>query len=66
MRLKFEKRNRAVIAECVWQSWRGSWKCLFLFPTMMFHYLDEGCWTVDILWLKLVITFGYVKIKYTK
>lgn len=33
---------------------------------MMFHYLDEGCWTVDILWLKLVVTFGYVKIKYTK
>lgn len=66
MRIIFEKSNRMIIAECVWHSWRGSWKCLFLLPTIMFHYLNEGCWNVDILWLKLVIKFGYIKYKNQK
>ena len=46
-----------VIAECVWHDFsRG----LFVLPTFYFYKLPEG-WTLDIIWLKLYITFGYIK-----
>lgn len=58
MKINLKKRNRIiVIAECVWHDFsRG----LFVLPTFYFYKLPEG-WTLDIIWLKLYITFGYIK-----
>ena len=61
MRIKFRNRNRMiVIAECVWH---GCWDGFYLYPAMRFDTLDGYCWTFDIIWMKLWITFGYVKIR---
>lgn len=62
MRIKFRNRNRMIIiAECVWY---GSWNGVYLYPAMRFDpFLDGYCWTFDIIWMKLWITFGYVKIR---
>ena len=64
---KLEKHNRAiVIADCVWHGWpsHSKWIGIWLTPTIRFDYLKDGCWTLDIIWLKLWITFGYVRIHY--
>jgi hypothetical protein len=48
-----------VIAECVWH---GCWGGFYLYPAMRFDpFLDGYCWTFDIIWMKLWITFGYVE-----
>ena len=61
MRIKFRNRNRMiVIAECVWH---GFWDGFYLCPAIRFDNLGGYCWTFDIIWMKLWITFGYVKIK---
>ena len=71
MRIKFRRKNRMiVIAECVWHP-IGSYLPHYYFtitPTLTFCYLSNGCWTVDIIWLRLYITFGIVPIhnKYAK
>ena len=49
-----------VIAECVWH---GFWHGCFFLPTIRFYSLHEDGWTFDIIWLKLYITFGYIKVK---
>jgi hypothetical protein len=51
-----------VIAECVWH---GGWCGYYLYPAMRFDPLLDGYygWTFDIIWMKLWITFGYVKIR---
>ena len=60
MRIKFRNRNRMiVIAECVWGCWDG----FYILPTVHFSNLREDGWTFDIIWLKLYITFGYIKVK---
>lgn len=59
MRIKFHKRNRMiVIAECVWH---GFWNGMFITPCIRCDKIGEGCWTLDIIWIKLYITFGYVE-----
>ncbi len=59
---KLEKRNRMiVIADCVWHGFRNG---VYITPTIRFDYLGRGEWTFDICWLKLFITFGYVRIRY--
>jgi hypothetical protein len=59
MYIKLLKRNRMiVVADCVWH---GLWSGWFITPAIRCDSLPEGCWTIDIIWLKLYITFGYVK-----
>lgn len=61
MRIKFPKRNRMmVIAECIWHP---HWGGFYIYPAMRFDVLPERCFTFDFIWLKLWITFGYVKIR---
>lgn len=62
MRIKLRKRNRMiVIAECVWH---GFWQGFYLLPTIRFdNLITPNCWTFDIIWLKLYVTFGYVKLR---
>ena len=60
MRIKLWTRNRMiVIAECVWH---GFWSGTFITPALRFDNLSDGCFTFDVIWLKLYITFGYVKL----
>lgn len=62
MRIKFRNRNRMIVfAECVWH---GGFDGFYIYPAMRFdHLLDGYGWTFDIIWMKLWITFGYVKIR---
>lgn len=59
MKINLKKHNRKIIiAECVWHSF---WNGVYITPTIRFDKFLKGCWTLDIIWLKLFITFGYVK-----
>ncbi len=59
MQIKIKKYNRmVVIADCVWHRY---WNGMFIIPTIKFDKLLNSCWTFDIIWLKLYITFGYVE-----
>lgn len=61
MRIIFKNHNRVlVIAECVWHA---VWGGFYIYPAMRFDVLGGGCWTFDIIWMKLWITFGYVRYK---
>lgn len=61
MRIKLPRRNRMIVlGEGVWH---GFWNGLFITPAIRFDKLLDNCFTFDIVWLKLYITFGYVKMK---
>ena len=60
MRIKFRNHNYIrilILAECVWQGFSTG---VFITPCIRFDILNNG-WTFDVIWLKLWITFGYVK-----
>ena len=61
MKINILKRNVAIIiAECVWH---GYWNGWFITPALRFDKLSDYYFTFDIVWLKLYITFGFVKHK---
>lgn len=61
------KIGNIVLFEFLWHKPSMFTNTLYLLPTIRFDYIGngisfgKGSWTIDILWLRLFITFGYVK-----
>lgn len=53
-----KKQSMIVLFEC---AWHGYWHGTYLIPTLQFNNIGKYGWTLDLNWLKLYVTFGYIK-----